>query len=946
MTQQEMALRLLEAGPAERNELLKTHASLASIDLARELEIIFYDARVNNPSRAGRAAVALNDLAGFLDNTQAAALADWINAIAALEIEGKAELALAKLDSAAAAFAALDQPRETAATQVTRLRALAMLGRYEEAIDCGLRARSVFLGFGDALSAGKIEHNLGNVYLRRDLYQEAERFYRSARARFESENDEKQCALIDTNLATALIFQYKFRDAASLYAQALAQAEKLGLDITQAVIECDLGCLALFQGRYDQALDYLEKSRRRYSALGMTHESAIAEQEIADVYLELNLAPEAAEIYARIIPTFDQLEMRAEQARALASQGRACLLLGQTKQTRRLLADARALYSAEGNTVGEAIVTLAEAQLCHRNRNFEDAALAAERAAPPLAEAGAWERLLLARWIIGEAARAKGDQSAARECFDSALREASLHALPQLAQRCHTSLGLVYAEVGFPDSAEVSFKRAIELIEDLRALLPGDEFRTAFVSDKLIPYIEIARICLDAANGSRVKEAFSYVERSRGRALADLLDGSIKLLPNPRDQFESSLVTRLEELREELNWFYSQINLPPDRSAQRAPAVMASLHASVRERESAVLEITRQLQHRQEKPLASVEALDLEALQRELGSDTALVEYFCLDDELLAFIVTDKEVRVARHLAQESEALAAQDRLRFQISSLRHGAKRVRNHLPELTRRARHHLGDLYNMLLEPIEESIGDRRLAIAPYRALHYVPFHALHDGENYVIEQREVCYAPSASVLLRCLTAPERPLKHGLLLGVSDAQAPRVRDEILTLAPLFPSAEALVGSDATIEALRKGAAEADVLHLACHGQFRSDNPLFSSLRLADGWLTVRDAYSLRLKCRLAVLSACETGMNTIAPGDEIIGLARGFFSAGATSLIVTLWTVDDEETAVLMAEFYKRLLAGDNPAAALRKAQLYMLERQPHPFFWSPFVLLGRW
>lgn len=946
MTQEELALRMLDASSAERNELLKSHTVVANLDLAHALEALFYDARVNDPARAGRAAAALKDLVEILDDTEARALADWINAIAALEIEGKAESALAGLDCAARAFATLDRPLDVAATQVTRLRALAMLGRYEEALDCGLRARDIFLEHKKTLSAGKIEHNLGNVYFRRDLYQEAEHFYRSARARFEAANDENQCVLIDTNLATALIFQYKFRDAALLYTQALAQAERLGLGITQAVIECDLGCLALFQGRYDQALDYLEKSRRRYWALGMMHESAIAEQEIADAYLELNLVPEAAEIYERIIPTFDRLEMRAEQARALAYYGRACLLLGQSKQTHKLLASARALYAAEGNTVGEAIVTLAEAQLHHRDGNFSAARRAAERAQSPLAEAGAWERLLLARWIMGESARAEGDARKARELFDSALRAASLHALPQLAQRCHTSLGLLYAEAGYADSAEASFKRAIELIEDLRALLPGDEFRTAFVSDKLIPYIELIRLCLDRADGARVKEAFMYVERSRARALADLLDGSIKLLPKPRDGFESKLFARLEELREELNWFYSQINLPPDPAAPRAPAIMDSLHASVRERESAVLEITRQLQHRGEKPLAAVETMDLEALQSDLGADTALVEYFCLDGELLAFIVTDEEVKLARHLGQETEIRERQQRLRFQIDSLRYGAERMRNYLPELARRTRHHLSALYDSLLKPIEASLGERRLVVVPYRALHYVPFHALHNGESYVIERREVCYAPSADVLRRCLAAPKRPLEKALLLGVSDAQAPRVREEILTLAPLFPSAVAHAGQSATIEALRRGASNADVLHLACHGQFRSDNPLFSSLRLADGWLTVRDAYSLQLNCSLAVLSACETGVNAVAPGDEIIGLARGFFSAGAPSLVVTLWTVDDEETAALMAEFYGRLLAGDTVAAALRYAQRSMLERQPHPFFWSPFVLLGRW
>ncbi len=946
MRTEELAAYLLAADDTERDELLKKNPALVSLDLAHSLETLFHDARVNDPARAQRAAAALNGLAVVLEQPEVSALSEWINGIAALEIEGKAELALRRLDEAAARFTNLNLPLQTASTQVSKLRALAMLGRYEEAHDCGLRARNTFLTNGDGLSAGKIEHNLGNIYFRRDRYQEAEHFYRSARARFEAENDEEQCVLIDTNLATALIFQHKFRGAASLYSEALKRAEGLGLKVTQAIIEGDLGCLALFQGRYDEALDYLERSRRRYSALGMLHESATSEQEIADAYLELNLAPEAAEIYARVIPTFDELGMRAEQARALAYHGRACLLLGRTRQAHKLLASARALYAAEGNSVGEAIVTLAEAQLHHGDGNFAAAAEAAARAEAPLSEAGAWERLLLARWILGEVARVQGKDPEARAMFNSALRDAELHAMPQLAQRCHTSLGLLYARAGFHNDAEASFKRAMALIEDLRALLPGDEFRTAFVSDKLIPYIELVRICLGKAVGGRVKEAFAYVERSRGRALADLLNGSIKHKPKPRDQFEEDLFIRLEELREELNWFYSRINLPPDSGAPRTPAMMAALHASVRERESAVSEITRQLQHRGDKSLATVETLDVAALQHDLGRDTALVEYFSLDGELLAFVVTDEEVRVVRHLGQEDQVGAVLGRLQFQINSLRFGAEHMRNHLDELTRRARHHLGDLYDLLLEPVEKFLGERRLVVVPYRQLHYVPFQALHDGSHYVIERREVCYAPSAVVLRRCLAAPQRQLNHALLLGVSDAQAPRVRDEILNLAPLFPSAEALIGESATVAALRKGAAGADILHLACHGQFRSDNPLFSSLRLADGWLTVRDAYDLELRCGLAVLSACETGINAVAPGDEIIGLARGFFSAGAPSLVVTHWTVDDEETATLMADFYKRLLAGDNPAAALRSAQRKMLERQPHPFFWSPFVLLGRW
>ncbi len=233
-----------------------------------------------------------------------------------------------------------------------------------------------------------------------------------------------------------------------------------------------------------------------------------------------------------------------------------------------------------------------------------------------------------------------------------------------------------------------------------------------------------------------------------------------------------------------------------------------------------------------------------------------------------------------------------------------------------------------------------------VVPHRALHYVPFHALHDGDSYVVERREVSYAPSAGVLRHCLARPEPEFRRALLLGVADEQTPRVREEIAALAPLFPEADALLDGQATLAALRERAPTADVLHLACHGQFRPDSPLFSSLKLGDGWLTARDAYTLDLRAGLVTLSACETGVSAVAPGDELIGLVRGFFYAGAPTLLLSLWTVDDEATAELMTDFYTDLRAGSRPAAALRAAQLRQMRARPHPFFWSPFVLTGRW
>jgi CHAT domain-containing protein len=854
------------------------------------------------------------------------------------------EEAIAHLDAAASRFEQLDKAHTAAATQVSKLIALAMLGRYEEALACGTGARDTFLAHGDRLAAGKIEQNLGTMAWRRDRYSEAEQFHLAARARFAAAGDSELLVAAENGLANALASQSRVREAAERYEQALLSAREAGLELRQAEIECNLGNLALALGRYDRALDYLERSRRRYAALGTPHESAYAEQELAEAYLDLNMAAEAATIFARVTPTFAALGMRAEQARAMAHHGQAAMLLGQSDQAVALFKTARQLFETEGNTVSAALVTLFEAQLAYQRGAHAEALAATQAAEAVFATADSYGRALLARWLRGDALRALGRLEEARPVLEAALRDAEQRRLPQIAQRCHTALGLLAAAAGDVRRAEADLERAVEIIEALRAPLPSEELRTAFVADKLAPYGALVRLCLES-KPPRLGDALAYAERARARALVEMLGRSVQTLIQPRDAFEAQLVERMTELREQLNWLYGQ--LAHDLTGE-GPSVSdpAELHAAIQEREAAILELSRQLQLRGGALPGEVEPFDLAGLQRDLGRDTALVSYYSLDGEILAFVVTDETVEVARRLADEAQLEQLVGQLRFQIEALRRGARLTPAHGDQLLRRARHYLGRLHALLLAPLEPWIGERRLVAVPHRALHYVPFHALYDGERYVVERREVCTAPSASVLRRCLRGPRTPRRRALLLGVPDARAPRVRDEVLGLAPLFPEPIALLGGEAQAGELRRHAPEADLLHLACHGTFRPDNPLFSALHLADGRFTVRDAYTLQLGCELVVLSACETGVSSVAPGDELIGLARGFFAAGAPALLVSLWTVDDTSTAALMAHFYTRLRAGETPASALRAAQRELMRLHPHPFFWAPFVLMGRW
>src|SRR5919199_249548 len=346
MNRAELAALLASAeDEAARLALLGEHAPLADAALARELKDVCLDAWSREPARAVAAAEGLRALASVDASEEVAALRSWAEGVAAL-VGGQMEQSVAHLNEAESRFRALCLPHTAAETQVSKLVALAMLGRYDEAIEAGLRARDVFLEHGDQAAAGRVEHNIGNLCGRRDSYEEAEHY----------------------------------------------------------------GSLALFQGRYDRALDLLEHSRRRYAALGMAHQSAVAELELADAYLELNLAAEARSIYCRVVPTFAELGMRAEQARALAQAGRAAVITGAGAEAHDLLERARTLYAAEGNLIGEAYVTLTEAQLRLGEGDHASTAVLAAQAEAPLAQAGGRRPALFARWLRGEAARAQGQE--------------------------------------------------------------------------------------------------------------------------------------------------------------------------------------------------------------------------------------------------------------------------------------------------------------------------------------------------------------------------------------------------------------------------------------------------------------------------------------------------------------------------------------------------------
>lgn len=922
---------IIATNNVEKISLLKANKHLADAKLAQKIKELCYESWTNEPTKAQKSAQSLKTLLKFNPNKETEAYYFWVSGIADIT-KGNFISAIANLDQSAEIFLKVNFEHLAATTQTPKILALALLGKYEAAIETGKNALKSFEKFGDELSAGKIEKNLGNIFARQGDERTAEKYYLSARKRFIKIGDKTELTMSDNSLANTYAELNDFQKAERFYASSLKNAREAKMFVTEAEIEASLGNLAVFRGKFAEALKLLELSRRKYAELKMPHQTAIAELEIADIYAELNLSQEAFEIYKQIADKLHKLKLQGEEARARANFGRVALMLGETKIARNELKKSAKLYLSEKNKVGAAIVKLSEATVEISAKKFQKALMIIEETEKLLAESDYLRHQLNTQNLKGETLAKLGNFAEATELLEKTFARSIKKHQPQIAQNSLNLLGGIAFQNNELNRAEKYFKKAIKLIEKLRAPLAAEEFRMSFLADKLAPFENLAKIYL---NQHKLNAAFSMIERSRSRSLAESLENTSE---NESNTVSPKLLQKLFAIREELNWFYSRLNRAEESEIEK-------LQAEAHEREKEIAGLMRRIESTSERNFDKTKLFKLANIQQNLGKQNILLEFISFEGEISAFVINDKKIRFFANLINETEVVSLLENLQFQFGALRFGVKIQEKFATELKKRADFYLQKLYKKLLAPIKNYFENRKLVIVPVGALHYVPFHALYDSEKYIIESHEVVYSPSATVWNLANERTFKQPENALLIGFADEKIPLVDREIDELEKIFKTAKVLKNKRASFVNYKQDAPNFDILHIACHGQFRAENPLFSSLHLADGFITVRDIFTQKLQAELVTLSACETGLSKIFAGDEILGLARGFLSAGAKSLILSLWTINDEATTHLMKKFYKSLQSGNSISKSLQNAQKDFIGQNSHPYFWSPFILIGK-
>jgi CHAT domain-containing protein len=282
---------------------------------------------------------------------------------------------------------------------------------------------------------------------------------------------------------------------------------------------------------------------------------------------------------------------------------------------------------------------------------------------------------------------------------------------------------------------------------------------------------------------------------------------------------------------------------------------------------------------------------------------------------------------------------------------------------------SREHLQKLHEILIQPIGDLLPnqpDKHIIFIPQGDLFFVPFAALQDKKGqYLIEKHTIATAPSIQVL--DLLDQRKQQNQGLVKDVlivgnpimptkplqpgenppETFNLPGAEQEAKQIAAIFKT-QALTGKAATETAIVQRMPQAKIIHLAAsnvrnkEGEF-SDVLALGTSKQDDGWLTSEEIINLNLKAELVVLSGNDTATGKVT-NDGVIGLSRSFFTAGATSVIGSLWSVSDRETAFLMTAFYQELSKNPDKAAALRQAMLKTMKKYPNPMYWAGFILIG--
>jgi CHAT domain-containing protein/tetratricopeptide (TPR) repeat protein len=575
---------------------------------------------------------------------------------------------------------------------------------------------------------------------------------------------------------------------------------------------------------------------------------------------------------------------------------------------------------------------------------------------------------------LGKCYLAKKDYQEAARHFSLALEKINKRA-PRSVIGLQIGLGLAYEGMEEYSKSGEHFRGAIEVIEaEWKTLDPEAkrEFLNAKVElgfSRLEGYEGLARVLLKLGDRESMGEALRVSERVKSRVLLEMLATREVRGKSVEDE---AVLQQDREHQRGLMEVRKQIEVLEEMGQGVPPGEVDRLRSGLEEKEKSYGKFIEEvkLKNAELSSLISVDPPSCSQIQSLLDPDVELLEYYTTNEKIYAWLVSREDIRAYEIGVTQKELREKVDRLLVpNISNRPRKAEPVilyvggeeketgEREREENRKRFQAVLKELYETVLAPVSNDIKATNLIVVPHGVLHKVPFGALTDGSEYLIDRYTISVLPSASVLEYVVKKRKDAKEKALVLAnpkTDHIPLGFAEVEGRMLESLFATGEAYYRERATETTAKQRASEFNVIHFATHGEFNERQPMQSGLLLTrddanDGYLQVHEIFGMNLKnASLVTLSACETALSKIEGGDDLVGLSRGFIYAGTPSILATLWKVDDASTSKLMEIFYRNWKSGMSKAGALREAQETVrgMKEYEHPYYWAPFIMIGDW
>ncbi|MDW8241365.1 MAG: tetratricopeptide repeat protein, partial [Acidobacteriota bacterium] len=658
----------------------------------------------------------------------------------ALHCAGRYTEARRAYEQAEMIYAQSGQVVEAARVTRAKLDVLMYLGEYDAALTSAEQARAVFQAFDQPILLAQLETNVGNIYHRLDRYHEALTFYDRARALFAAHQDRKGEAINNFNAANQYSALNEFDRACALYEEARRGFEQLSMPVGVNNVEYSLAWLYFQRGKFQESLKLFDRARARGRQLGDVVMEALCTLDVAEVYLQLNQYQEAHQSAQTAVEQFTRLGMAYETAKARMYLGLCDMHLKDLAGAEQQLQQAREGFIAEKNQVLAALTALYLGGVCAARGQQERAIELCLEARELFIEQHLPVKAAAAELQLARLKLSQNETQTADAWCRSALHRIGETEAPWLQFQCLHLLGNLMEQTGQTQQASQYYVKAIEYLEAMRSSICVDEFKSTFLRDKLRVYEDLIQLCLRAGTPEKIDEAFAYAQAAKSRSLVELLSGERNIASKTHEPSTEQLYQEWNRLREELDYYYSRVNQFDNRTRERPSWLGAQLQNEVHQREQQLARLARQLSlaDAEYASLHAAPRINIDQIQRDLADDEVFVEYLVINDHVQAFVVSPASACVFHDLATASGTASVVQWLRFNWDQFRLSEQCPQAYPPSLHALSNQYLQSLYRSLVQPLESALDGKRLIIAPHGLLHYVPFHALHDGAQYLVDR----------------------------------------------------------------------------------------------------------------------------------------------------------------------------------------------------------------